>query len=446
MIFTAAYAQSQSKKYKKEPSIGISHFVKDFPTAVKIFKLSPWGWNNEKTPGFNGFYTKGLSNHTDFVTSLGICNTKYKSSTGYFYYHSPKSGNDGYEKLLIDADARVNYKLLSDRFFITPYVSAGVGLSLYNWRYLLPTIPAGGGFQIKIGRQSFCYLQTILDLGIIKTHDKNDTKENFNYSVGFSLPISSLKKSPPSNYTIPQKVVAPTVKKDSDGDGIPDSDDLCPNQWGLLKYHGCPIPDSDGDGINNEQDSCPSVKGLAKYHGCPIPDSDGDGINDEEDLCPNVKGLVKYHGCPIPDSDGDGINDEEDLCPNKFGIKANNGCPIDTIEIKKAVEKKKSYFEFGKIIINDEAKSSLDSVTALLAKSPSLTLEIQGHTDNIGSDRANEIISQKRAETVKQYLISKGVSSDRLEAVGYGKRKPIVSNATIEGRARNRRVELHVKQ
>ena len=159
-----------------------------------------------------------------------------------------------------------------------------------------------------------------------------------------------------------------------------------------------------------------------------------------------MKGLAKYHGCPIPDSDGDGINDEEDLCPNKFGIKANNGCPIDTIEIKKAVEKKKSYFEFGKIIINDEAKSSLDSVTVLLAKSPSLTLEIQGHTDNIGSDRANEIISQKRAETVKQYLISKGVSGDRLEAVGYGKRKPIVSNATIEGRARNRRVELHVKQ
>jgi len=438
---------SQNLNFKKAPSIGISHFVKDFPNAAKIFKLSPWGWNNEKTPGINGFYIKGLSNHVDFVTSLGICNTKYKSSTGYFYYHSPKSGNDGIEKILIDADARINYKLLKDRFLFTPYISTGIGLSLYNWTYILPTIPVGGGFQIKVYRNSFVYLQTLLDLGLINTGSQSATKENFNYSIGFSLAISNLKRKPTSHLPITVSQNNTSIysnEKDTDGDGIPDSLDLCPNERGLLKYHGCPIPDSDGDGINDEQDSCPAIKGVVKYHGCPTPDSDGDGINDDLDSCPTIKGVAKYNGCPIPDSDGDGINDEEDSCKYQIGVRSNHGCPEIKFEIKE-IEKKKSYFGFGKIIINNDIKSSLDYVVSILTKYPNITIDIQGYTDNIGGLKINKIISLKRADAVKNYFISKGINSNRMETNGYGMSNPIASNKTKAGRSQNRRVELHAK-
>ena len=441
-------SHSQNLNLKKAPSIGISHFVKDFPNAAKIFKLSLRGWENEKTPGLNGFYIKGLSNHFDFETSLGICNTKYKSSTGYFYYHTPKNGNDGIEKILIDADARINYKLLTDRFLITPYVSTGIGLSLYNWTYILPTIPVGGGFQIKIHRNYFVYLQTLLDLGLIKTGSKSATKENFNYSIGFSLPISSLKRINSSHLHLvvtQNNNPISSPEKDSDGDGIPDSLDICPNEKGLLKYHGCPIPDSDGDGINDEQDSCPAIKGVVKYHGCPIPDSDGDGINDEQDSCPTIKGSAKYNGCPIPDSDGDSINDEEDSCKYKFGLKSNHGCPATNFELKE-IEKKKSYFGFGKITINNNAKAELDSVVTILAKYPSISLEIHGYTDNIGGIKINKIISLKRAEEVKKYILSKGINDNRLEVKGFGMSNPIATNRTKIGRVQNRRVELHAKQ
>ena len=433
---------SQGDTYKKAPSVGGSLFEKDFPTAVKLFKLSPWGWNKELALGGNGFYIKGLSNHFDFVASLGVCDTKYKKSSGYFYYHSPENGDDGYAKLLIDAKALVNYKLFTDRFLVSPYVTSGVGISLYNGIYLLPTIPLGGGFQINPTRNTSIYLQTLLDLGLIKTGTQSATKENFNYSIGYSFPISILKKTKKSKAS---SIAIDTIEKDTDGDAIPDSKDSCPTVKGTAKYHGCPIPDTDGDGINNEEDSCPTVKGITKYHGCPIPDSDGDGINDEEDSCPTVKGIAKYHGCPIPDSDGDGINDEEDSCPHLVGLRSNHGCPDIKLELKE-VEKKKSYFGFGKIVITDDAKISLDSVVNVLNKFPDVTVEIRGYTDNIGGIEINKAISQKRAYAVRKYLISKGINADRLEAIGYGKANPIANNKTEEGRAQNRRVELHAKQ
>jgi hypothetical protein len=115
------------------------------------------------------------------------------------------------------------------------------------------------------------------------------------------------------------KLFGKKVPADSDGDGISDPNDKCPNVIGLARYDGCPIPDTDGDGINDELDKCPGQAGTAKYDGCPIPDTDGDGINDELDKCPNQAGTAKYNGCPIPDTDGDGINDELDKCPSQAG-------------------------------------------------------------------------------------------------------------------------------
>jgi hypothetical protein len=118
---------------------------------------------------------------------------------------------------------------------------------------------------------------------------------------------------------------------DTDGDGIADNADACPNEAGKTNYNGCPPPDSDGDGLADEVDACPNEVGTASYNGCPppAPDSDGDGVPDEMDACPNQAGTASYNGCPppAPDSDGDGVADEVDACPNEAGTTSYNGCP-----------------------------------------------------------------------------------------------------------------------
>jgi outer membrane protein OmpA-like peptidoglycan-associated protein len=239
---------------------------------------------------------------------------------------------------------------------------------------------------------------------------------------------------------VPAAVVA-AAPKDSDGDGVNDADDKCPEVKGLAKYNGCPIPDSDGDGINDEDDKCPNVAGTAKYNGCPIPDSDKDGINDEDDQCPNQAGVEKYHGCPIPDTDGDGVNDEEDRCINVAGPADNGGCPKIDFKAENV------QFATGTANLTTGAKTELNKLVNILNKQyPLVRVQIQGHTDNTGKAEANQLLSENRASSVKKYLVSKGVDTDRLDEVGYGQDQPIADNATPEGRAKNRRVVFKVTE
>ena len=434
---------SQDVSLKKAPAIGGSIFIKDFPTAAKIFRLEQSGWNGYLAPGINGFYIKGLDNHFDFVTTLGLSWSKYKRSNGFFYNYDTW-GYVGVPKLLIDASAMVNYKLTTDKNKVVPYFTGGFDLSLFNGRYLFPSVPVGGGLQIKLEKGAFIYLQTTLQLGILNNtsmnSSENATKENLNYSVGFSMPLKQPVKLPVKKI-LPKPVVPVVV--DTDGDGIPDNLDLCPTVKGYAKYKGCPIPDSDNDGVNDEQDSCPKVPGLARYHGCPIPDTDGDGINDELDSCPKVPGLAKYHGCPIPDSDKDGINDEEDKCPNEAGTVENHGCPEIQTKINELA--KSIYFNPGSATVAPKAIPVLNQVFDLMTKYPGFKLEIEGHTDNVGTPVGNQKISQKRADAIKNFFITKGIVEGRLYSIGYGLEKPIASNKTPSGRALNRRVELHAK-
>lgn len=231
---------------------------------------------------------------------------------------------------------------------------------------------------------------------------------------------------------------------DKDGDGITDAADKCPDVAGLLKYNGCPIPDKDNDGINDEEDKCPDVKGVAKYNGCPVPDTDGDGLNDESDSCPDKPGTVEFNGCPIPDSDGDGLNDKEDKCPTEAGKPENKGCP----EIKQEIVEKVNFaarnifFGLNSDKINTGSYDDLDEVAKVLKENPALVLAVEGHSDNTGKAALNLSLSQKRADAVKKYLVEKGINENRLQATGFGQEKPIASNATEAGRAKNRRVEL----
>jgi len=272
----------------------------------------------------------------------------------------------------------------------------------------------------------------------------NNTREYKNQNVQIGLKFRLFGKKVES---APAYQAAPTpAPLDTDGDGITDDVDKCPTVAGLPKYNGCPIPDSDGDGINDEEDKCPNQAGLAKYNGCPIPDTDGDGINDEEDKCPNQAGLAKYNGCPAPDRDNDGINDDEDKCPDIAGIAANNGCPEVPANVTKSLQMASSGIYFGtgtnNIKLTTKSNPSLDKIVTIMNENPGLHVKVEAHTDNVGDDAANMKLTQDRADAVKAYLVDKGISADRITAVGMGETAPIADNTTSAGRAKNRRIEI----
>jgi OOP family OmpA-OmpF porin len=195
--------------------------------------------------------------------------------------------------------------------------------------------------------------------------------------------------------------------------------------------------DSDGDGVPDDIDKCPDTpRGVqVDAKGCPL-DSDGDGVPDYLDKCPDTPqgAPVDAEGCPL-DSDGDGVADYLDQCPgtpkgatvNSVGCWAFEGVVL---------------FDFAKYEIKPEAYSLLDEAVSVLKKNPEIVVEIQGHTDNIGSGAYNQKLSENRAKAIVDYLVDHGIASYRLTAKGYGFTQPVASNDTEEGRARNRRVEL----
>ena len=227
---------------------------------------------------------------------------------------------------------------------------------------------------------------------------------------------------------------------DSDGDGIQDSVDACKDEAGLAEFNGC--PDTDGDGIINSEDECVDVKGTKIMKGCP--DADGDGVADKDDECPTVKGAKENKGCPWPDTDGDGVADKDDKCPTVKGTVANNGCPeVSDEAIKKLNDYAKTIlFDTGKFSFQKQTFPVLKAITAILKEYPTAKFSIEGHTDNVGKADFNQKLSDGRANAVKQYLIDNGIDPFRLTSKGFGMDNPIDTNKTAKGRANNRRVEV----
>jgi outer membrane protein OmpA-like peptidoglycan-associated protein len=231
---------------------------------------------------------------------------------------------------------------------------------------------------------------------------------------------------------------------DRDGDGVTDAEDVCPDNAGPKENQGC--PDQDNDGLFDFVDNCPQVAGPKENQGCPWPDTDADGLLDKDDECPKLAGPKANKGCPYKDSDNDGLLDKDDDCPNTPGPKTNKGCPVieqAVIEVLKTAFDNLE-FETGKDIIFESSKPSLNELAEVLKKKTTWKLEISGHTDNVGDDNANLVLSKKRAEALKAYLISQGLEEARLITKYFGETKPIATNDTPEGRQKNRRVEMKI--
>jgi outer membrane protein OmpA-like peptidoglycan-associated protein len=276
-----------------------------------------------------------------------------------------------------------------------------------------------------------------------------------------------------------------------DRDGIMDRSDDCPDDKGLVAFNGC--PDRDEDGIMDRADDCPDEKGMAAFNGCP--DKDGDNIIDKIDACPEVFGVAELKGCPQPVLAffvKDNLMQNATRTADLFGYTLDidkktamfklSGYGIDSIKTvlvsapnmraKNAYLEADGFFRFAQeaeaVVLKEEEMAvikrafenleyetnsdvivstsfnSLNELAELMNKYPTWKLRISGHTDNVGKRPANLDLSKRRSESVKKYLTQKGVSQDRFEILFFGPDKPIATNDTDEGRARNRRVEMMI--
>ncbi len=247
---------------------------------------------------------------------------------------------------------------------------------------------------------------------------------------------------------------------DKDQDGITNRQDACPEEPEdkdeFEDEDGCPDRDDDKDGIEDEYDECrlaaEDVDGYQDKDGCPDDDNDADGILDKDDRCrdkpEDADGFEDMDGCPELDNDGDGFLDTEDDCTNApeswNSYLDKDGCPDaipdDLLEFAGAIPA--IQFKVGSSILLRTAKPVLDKAARAINRYPDLAIEIQGHASSEGDDEYNLRLSQERTETVREYLIAKGVDPDRLRARGYGETQPVASNDTDQGRKQNRRVEF----
>ncbi len=210
------------------------------------------------------------------------------------------------------------------------------------------------------------------------------------------------------------------------------------------------IVDTDNDGVMDQLDVEPNTPaGVMVYGNGKAVDSDKDGLPDYKDKCPLKYGPISNQGCPLlTDTDGDGIMDGEDLCPNTPGVVENRGCPKQdalkpgNINQQIGLLAASIYFDTNSDRIKSISFGTIDKIINLMKQVPEVKFVIEGHTDNRNSDRYNLYLSQRRAASVRKYMIKQGISNTRLDSKGYGESRPKFSNSNAGGRQLNRRVEI----
>ncbi len=317
-------------------------------------------------------------------------------------------------------------KAESDQF------DAGLGylLSLGNW----PLIGEGAAlrFEARYRLDKFAQSEAETYDGLFAVGNERSYHDGI-IGIGLFLPLGAdpnREIEPDEPKAVTQIVVS---APDSDGDQIPDDMDACPGTppGAQIDVRGCER-DSDKDGVVNSQDRCPGTPEGRQVdaNGCPL-DGDGDGVADGVDQCPNTPaGLsVLADGCALR---GD--------CrvPNAGQRIDSRGCAVGAVVLKGV------NFDTASADLTANARQILDTVAAALVGVDNIRIEVGGHTDSVGDAGYNQKLSERRARSVRSYLVENGVRGGILTARGYGEQQPIVSNESEAGREMNRRVELKV--
>ncbi|PID95414.1 MAG: hypothetical protein CSA94_01730, partial [Bacteroidetes bacterium] len=426
-----------------------------------------------------------ISPYFDVTGKIGWSTVKFRDTDGVYAYSGSyaksagiKYGDWRFKGDLLSAAANLKLKsnngwLLKEEAGIAPYLIGGLGFTYFDGtstKNMITdnsdsnfTLYYGAGVNFRLSER----LNLVLEAGIynpmtdvydgidektVSYADVDDSNDHFlQYSVGFTFSLGKIQDADGDGIA-DRKDKCPETPEgvavddygcaiDSDCDGFPDYLDKCPEVPGTIQ--GC--PDTDGDGVADKDDACPKVKGPKANNGCPWKDTDGDGITDNLDKCPKVKGPKANNGCPWEDTDGDGITDNLDKCPKVKGPKHNDGCPeilSKEAEAKIYSYSREIYFDTGKFSFKPGVTNQLDKIAEIMNKFNKANFSIEGHTDSVGSKTLNKKLSEKRAKAVLDYLVRKGINSNRLTSYGFGEEYPIHSNKTKEGRALNRRVEI----
>jgi OOP family OmpA-OmpF porin len=388
-LVSSSFLYCQDKTYVQQPIVGLHIFSDKFTSSE----------NYPAKAGIALNYLKGFTPRTDLNFTLA----------GTFLSYPFQKNANGDKHLLIELDASVKEKIFPGLHRSDPFLQAGLGISQYDVYWGL-FIPAGAGMQVRLLGEVFLLFNAQYRIPLTNTQSSH-----FYTSLGIAGIIGKRKRPAAHSIVLPQH-----------------------NPMGSSK-------DTDGDGIVDSLDACPQAPGSQAFNGCP--DTDGDGIPDKDDKCPLVRGTLSLQGCPEPDRDKDGVIDAEDKCPDLPGFRETAGCPPIEKSIQRKISRaaKNIFFETDKYILLPASYRALDEVFSILRQDPYLKLIIAGHTDNSGTNEKNQALSEQRANAVLAYLQTKGISKERLSSSGYGSGMAIADNETVEGRAVNRRVEMTLK-
>lgn len=405
---------------EREGLLGVKYNLLQFQ------KNDPFGRVRDMNAGFGVQIINPLKGRFDYLLAADIA---FADSAGPLKIQE--------KRLLLSADISLRARMFASRAPVQPFLSAGAGMLAYRG-YLSAFFPTGAGVEIRLFKGAYCLVQAQY-----RFVTPSSINSHYLFSAGVYGVINTKRSKRQQTKANASPVITFTAR-DSDYDGIPDSLDACPDMAGSALFAGC--PDSDNDGIPNKEDRCPFLFGFVDYGGCPIPDTDGDGWNDQQDSCINAAGIAAFKGCPAPDSDSDGVWDTDDSCVTVFGDARSNGCPVNDTAMDPQLREiaRHILFESGRSVLTLSSLTYLEQVKEIMIKNKNLRLMVEGHTDNTNTASFNMELSKRRAWAVVNYLLKNGIDSSRLGFRGWGMDKPIDSNNTKEGRARNRRVELHV--
>jgi OmpA-OmpF porin, OOP family len=474
LIWGSTYSQNKTQKWQFNAGWGMHKFLdQNFGVLENMTKIDQY---NTGFPLNNLSVSRhlfgGLSPEIKFATNMvardpksqiskllmanGMFNLKYSFANGY---------------------------LFGENSFFEPFFKGGAGMTYLDAQdndKFLPTYNFGGGFAFWLNSRKTFGIQVqqlYHTLPMFNTKQTNTDYFETTATLAYRFGMKDKDKDgiPDDKDECPDDAGPKKFNgcPDKDGDGIPDKKDRCPEDAGLEEFEGCPdrdgdkvpdiddkcpdtpgliifkgCPDFDNDSIPDYQDSCPKAKGLKKFNGCP--DTDKDGIQDRFDKCPEVAGIVKFQGCP--DRDNDSVPDYIDDCPDTPGLVRLKGCPDPNEMSKRAIDSTISFkaqsifFQTAKFKILPESYAILNDIAEIIKVNPEMVFLIEGHTDIRGGELYNLELSKNRANSVAEYLISKGVARATLEAVGFGMKYPIADNRTESGRSKNRRVDITVKR